>query len=67
MLLGDAGAQTETLDAPADPDPGGLHGDVIVNVAADLGGVHVAGVGRVSTNGVVLLNDGVEDLGKVLV
>ena len=35
--------------------PGGLDGDVIVNVADDLGCVHVAGVGRVSRDSMVLL------------
>merc|ERR1719460_494926 len=65
--LGDPGAQPEALNAPSDPDPGGLDGDIIVNVAADLGGVHVAGVGRVGADAVVLLDDGVEHLGKVLV
>ena len=35
--------------------PGGLDGDVVVNVADDLGSVHVAGVGRVSRDSMVLL------------
>ena len=67
LLLGDPGAQAEALDAPSDPDPGGLDGDIVVNVAADLGGVHVAGVGGVRADAVVLLDDGVEHLGEVLV
>merc|ERR1719322_1589603 len=67
LLLGDPRAQAESLDASSDPDPGGLHRDILVNVAADLGSIHVAGVGGVSADAVVLLDDGVEHLGKILV
>ena len=67
LLLGDAGAQAESLDAATHADPGGLDGHVIVDVAADLGRVHVTGVGGVGGDAVVLLDDGVEHGGEVLV
>ena len=35
--------------------PGGLDGDIVVNVALDLGEVHVGGVGGVGRDAMVLL------------
>ena len=67
LLLGDARAQAETLDAATHMDPGGLVRHVIVDVAADLSRVHFTGVGGVGADAMVLLDVGVEHLGKVLV
>ena len=66
LLLGDAGAQTEPVDAAADPDPGGVDRGGGVDVPVDLGHVHVAGVDAVRGDAVVVLDDGVEDIGKHL-
>ena len=67
LLLGNSRAQAKSLNASANTDSGALDWDIIINVAADLGGVHVTGVGGVSRDAMVLLDDGVEDLGEVLV
>merc|ERR1719175_310287 len=48
-------------------DPAGVHWSCRVNIALDLVDIHVAGVGRVSADSMVLLDQRVEDLSKVLV
>jgi len=67
LLLGDAGGKTKSINVTADTDPGGVDGHLSGNVAIDLGGVHVAGVLGISGDAVVLLDQGVEHDGKVLV
>jgi len=65
LLLGDSGGQTESLDGAADTDPDGVDGDLRVDVAVDLGGVHVGNVLEVSWEAVVLADEGVEDISEV--
>merc|ERR1719234_149573 len=48
-------------------DTGGVDGHISFNVALDLGGVHVGGVLGIRGDTVVVLDDGIEDLSKVLV
>merc|ERR1719470_820766 len=67
LLLGDAGGQTEAIDGTSNPDTGGVDGHLSVDVALDLLDVHVGGVLGVSRDAMVLLDEGVEDLGEVLV
>merc|ERR1719481_2424848 len=67
LLLGDAGGEAKSCHTPAHPDPGGLDRHIFLNIALDLGGVHVASVGGVSRDAMVLLDDGVKHLSKVLV
>merc|ERR1719210_2435825 len=67
LLLGDAGGQTEAIDGTSNPDTGGVDGHLSVDVALDLLDVHVGGVLGVSRDAMVLLDDGVEHLGEVLV
>ena len=67
LLLGDARTETKPLNASSNTDSGGLDWHIIINVATDLGSIHVAGVGGVSTDAMVFLDDGIEHLGKVLV
>merc|ERR1719323_2441498 len=67
LLLGDAGGQTEAIDGTSNPDTGGVDGHLSVDVALDLLDVHVGGVLGISRDAMVLLDDGVEDLGEVLV
>ena len=67
LFLGDSRSQSKSLDASTNTDPGGLDGDVVIDVAADLGSIHVTGVGGVGSDAVVLLDDEVEHLGKILV
>jgi len=65
LLLGDSGGKTESLDGAADTDPDGVDGDLGVDVAVDLGGVHVRNVLEVSGESVVLADEGVEDILEV--
>ena len=67
LLLGDSGREAESLDAAADADPHGLDGSPGVDVADDLVGVHVGGVGEVRLKAMVLQDDGLEDVLEVLV
>merc|ERR1719458_295257 len=67
LLLGDARGQTEAINGTSNPDTGGVDGHLGVDVALDLVDVHVGGVLGVSRDAMVLLDEGVEDLGEVLV
>merc|ERR1719210_778292 len=67
LLLGDSGGETESVDATSDTDTGGVDGGSLVDVAGDLGGVHVGGVLGVGADAVVVLDDSVKNLGEVLV
>ena len=50
-----------------DVTPGGMDRSLGVNVAIDLGDVHVAGVNTVSRDSMVVLDDGVEHVSENLV
>jgi len=65
LLLGDTGGKTESLDAAANTDPAGVNRYISLNVASDLGGVHVGGVLEVGSKTMVLADEGVEDLSEV--
>ena len=67
LLLSDAGGEAKALNAASHADPDRLDRDVFVNVALDLINIHVAGVGGISANAMVLLDQRVKDLGEVLV
>jgi len=67
LLLGDAGGETESINVATDTDTCGVDGDLGVDVAVDLGGVHVRGVLSISGDAMVLLDQRIEDNGKVLV
>merc|ERR550517_4442 len=67
LLLGDAGGESEAFDAATHTDPDRLDGDVIVDVSLDLVNIHVAGMSGISADSMVLLDQWVEDLSKVLV
>jgi len=67
LLLGDSGRETESINITSDTDTGGVDGDSGLDVADNLGGVHVGGVLGIGGDAVVVLDDGVEDLGEVLV
>ena len=67
LLLGDARGETEAVNGTSDPDTGGVDGHLGVDVALDLVDVHVGGVLGIGRDAVVLLDDGIEDLGEVLV
>jgi len=67
LLLGDSGRETESINITSNTDTGGVDGDSGFNVTLDLLGVHVGGVLGISGDAVVVLDDGIEDLGEVLV
>ena len=67
LLLGDSGGQTESVNVATNTDTGGVDGHSGLNVADNLLGVHVGLVLGISGDAVVILDDGIEDLGEVLV
>ena len=67
LVLGDAGGKTEAIDGTSDPDTGGVDGHFRLNIALDFVDVHVGGVLGAGRDAMVLLDDGIEDLGEVLV
>jgi len=67
LLLGDSGRQTESINIATNTDTGGVDRDISANVTLDLLSVHVGGVLGISGDAVVLLDDSIEDLSKVLV
>jgi len=67
LLLGDSGGETESINVTSDTDTGGVNGDLGVDVADNLGGVHVRSVLGISGDAMVLLNQRIEDDSKVLV
>ena len=67
LLLCDARGETEAVNGATDPDAGGVDWHSLVHVALDLLGVHVGGVLGGGGDAMVLLDDGVEHLGEVLV
>ena len=67
LLLGDSGGQTKAVNGTTDPDPAGVHRGGGINVALDFVHVHVTGVDGIGGDTMVLLDQGVEDSGKVLV
>merc|ERR1719310_770195 len=67
LLLGDSGGETESVNITSDTNTGGVDWDSGLDVADDLLGVHVGGVLGIGRDTVVVLDDGIEDLGEVLV
>jgi len=67
LLLGDSGGETESINITSDTNTGRVDWDSGLDVADDLLGVHVGGVLGIGGDTVVVLDDGIEDLGEVLV
>jgi len=67
LLPGDSGGESKSVNASADPDPGGVDGGGGVDVAVDLGDIHVTGMDSVGGNAMVILDDGIENIGEHLV
>ena len=67
LLLSDSRRQTEPVNVATNTDTGGVNGNSGLNVANDLLGVHVGGVLGISGDAVILLDDGIEDLGEILI
>merc|ERR1719370_1306226 len=67
MLMLILGTDIMAVNVAAHTDPGGVDGHLGGNVALHLGGVHVGGVLGVGRDAMVLLDQGVEHVGEVLV
>merc|ERR1712170_177096 len=67
LLLGDSGGETESINVTSNTDTGGVDWHSWLNVTLDLLWVHVRLVLGISRDSVVLLDDGIKDLSKVLV
>ena len=67
LVPGDPGGESEPVNGTSHTDPGGLDWGIGVDVALDLGHVHVGLVGKVSLEAVVLKDDWLEDILEVLV
>jgi len=67
LFLGDSGGEAESINGASDTDAAGVNWDIAGNISSDLGDIHVRGVSGRRQNSVVLLDQGVEHNGKVLV
>ena len=65
LLLGDSRGQSKAIDAASNTDTSGLDRSVGVDVAIDLGCIHVRSMLEVISQAMVFSDDGVEDIGKV--
>merc|ERR1719468_1479204 len=61
------GSKTSAKSLATNTDSGGFDWDIFVNVSNNLAGVRVTCMGGVSGDTMVLLDDGIEDISKVLV
>jgi len=67
LLLGDSGRETESINITSNTDTGRVDWHSGLNVANNFLWVHVRGVLGISGDSVVVLDDGIEDLGEILV
>jgi len=67
LFLGDSRRQSKAVDGATHANAGGVDGDIGIDVSLHLLDVHVGGVLGISGDAMVLLDDSVEHLGKVLV
>ena len=65
LLLGDSRRQSKAIDAASNTDTSGLDRSIRVDVAIDLGGIHVRSMLEVISQAMVFSDDGIEDIGKV--
>merc|ERR1719336_3024085 len=67
LLLGDSGGKTEAIDETANTDSARVDGNIFVDVALNLAGIHVGSVLGRGADSVVFADERVEDGSKVLV
>jgi len=67
LLLGDSGGKTESINAATNTNTGGVNWNSLIDISSDLGGVHVRGVLSIGADSMVVLDDGIEDLGEIFV
>merc|ERR1712210_171726 len=64
LLLGDSRGETESINVTSNSDTSGVNWSCSINVSGDFGSIHVRCVLGGSTDSMVFLNDGVEDISK---
>merc|ERR1712055_247926 len=64
---GDARRQTESIDGATNTDPARVNRNILSNIALNLVHIHVGGVPGRGADSMVLLDQGVEHRGEVLV
>merc|ERR1719319_105105 len=67
LLPGDSGRQTKSINGTADTDPARVNRGILNNIALELAHIHVRGVHSRGADSMVLLDQGVEHRGEVLV
>merc|ERR1719342_1992119 len=67
LLLGDSGRETESVDVATNTDTGGVDRGLLADGAFDLAGIHVACVGGISCDSMVLLDQWIEHVREDLV
>merc|ERR1719319_250087 len=67
LLPGDSGRQTKSINGTADTDPARVNRGILNNIALELAHIHVRGVPSRGADSMVLLDQGVEHRGEVLV
>jgi len=67
LLLGDSGGESKSINVASNTDTGGVDWDTFIDVSSDLGRIHVRGVLGISRDSMVVLDDGIKDLGEILV
>jgi len=67
LLLGDSGRETESINVATNTDTGGVDGCLLADGAFDLAGIHVACVGGISCDTMVLLDQWIEHVREDLV
>ena len=65
LLLGDSRGQSKAIDAASNADTSGLDRGVRVDIAVDLGGIHVGSMLEVISQSMVFSDDGIKNIGKV--
>ena len=65
LLLGDSRGQSKAIDAASNADTSGLDRGVRVDIAIDLGGIHVGSMLEVISQSMVFSDDGIKNIGKV--
>merc|ERR1711936_443680 len=67
LLLGDTGRQTKSINRATNTDSARVNRGISNNISLELAGIHVGGVPGRGADSVVLLDQGVEHRGEVLV
>merc|ERR1711973_631460 len=60
LLLSDSGGKSKTIDIPSDTDTGGMDWSFLADGSPDFACIHVASVGGIGSNTMVLLDQWIE-------